>query len=106
MSYPLALNDMAPESAHRRHLAERLRTVQKGGLNNTLDVTVTPSAATTTITDARVVPGTCVSAAALTANAKDDVVAGLWFEPGVGSLVIHHRNNAATGRTLRLAFMG
>ena len=92
---PVALEDA---DQHRRLLAENSKAVMAGRTNNVLDVTVTNSAASTTVTDSRIgvftvaicIPTSVVSEAAAITPYRD------FTSPVNGSMSLVHTNDANT----------
>ena len=102
-SVPL-VNPNEPE--HRRQIVTSLNGHNSGHLNCTLDQTVTASATTTTVVDARISPFTFFGVMAFDANGMADIVAGVYFDNlNNGSAVMHHRSNASV-RSLRILLIG
>jgi hypothetical protein len=96
------------EREHRRKLARAVNTITQGKINCTLDVTLTASAATTVINDARIgFYSAVVPAMAMTADAAADLAAGIYVT-GLqkGQATLNHRINAATDRTIRFLILG
>lgn len=96
------------EKEHRRQIARRLNRAIGGGINCTLDVTLTPSVSSTEVLDPRIGFYTAVvPAMAMTSNAAADLAAGVYVDTlKKGSATLHHRNNGATDRTIRLVIIG
>ncbi len=95
---------LGDEREHRRKIAQKLNVVLRGGINCTIDVVVTPSALTTTITDSRISPFCFMAAMAQDATGSADVV-GLFFDTFLtGSCVMHHRS-APGVRSLRILIL-
>lgn len=71
-------------------------------------VTLTVSAATTTVTDANCASGSTVVTEAMTLNAAAEKGNGTMYISAVanGSFTITHANSATTGRTFRYAIHG
>jgi hypothetical protein len=108
LGYPTVPEYLADANEHRRQIARKLNTVLGGKVNCTLDVTLATSVTSTTVIDSRIGFYTAISPAmALTANAAADIAAGIYVDTlKKGSAVLHHRNNAATDRTIRLVIIG
>ena len=107
MARPTVPLNAAPESTHRRLLAEASNRLLQGQINCTLTVTLAASAASTTVTDARFSVNSFVGAMPTTAHAAAEIAAGgLYFAPSNGSLVIYHANNTQADRTFVLAVLG
>lgn len=92
---------------HLRSLAERINMILRGGLNCSGTVTLTESATTTTLTDARVSFESAIVLTPTTANAATALATTYVSETGRvnGSAVITHANNAQTDRTFRFAIL-
>ena len=100
---------LADEKEHRREIARRVNLITQGKLNITLDVTLAPSAASTTIIDPRVGFYSAVTPAmALTKDAAAELATGNVYIDTLlkGSCVVHHSNNAQTDRTIRFLIIG
>ena len=84
----------------------RVPTIEE--MNAVLDVTLTVSAASTTINDPRIGGGSAIQLMPLSANAAAEIGNGtIWFAaPGSQSVVINHANNAQADRTFRMAIIG
>jgi ABC-type taurine transport system substrate-binding protein len=96
------------ESQHRRDMARTINAQLIGKLNVTLDVTLNASAASTTITDARIGYTTAIiPAMAMTADGAAAIAAGIWVDTlKSGSCVVHHASNAAADQKIRFVFIG
>ena len=72
------------------------------------DFTLTASVATTTLSDKRIGVESNIIFTPRTANASAEIGAGTIYinEPGDGSVVINHANNAQTDRTFRVTIIG
>jgi hypothetical protein len=72
------------------------------------DFTLTANAATSTLTDARLSPGSAIIWMPRTANASAEIGAGTIYHdvPGAGTVVINHANNAQTDRKFRIVIVG
>ena len=114
MAHPVAPQNFpaTPEGVRGaiRTLAEVLNRALRGGLNNSGTVTLTASAASTTLTDARIGYDSAVHLTPTTANAAAEIGAGTLYiaESGRanGSVVITHANNAQDDRTFRFTIEG
>lgn len=96
------------ESQHRRDLARTVNMILQGGMNVTRDITLTVSAASTTIVDARIgLTSAVVPAMPLTVNGAIALDSGIWFDvPKTGSVVMHHAAAVATDQTVRFVILG
>lgn len=100
---------LADGKEHRREMARRLNLITQGKLNITLDVTLAASAASTTVTDARIgFYSAVVPAMALTRDAAAELATGNVYVDTLlkGSCVVHHSNNTQTDRTIRFLIIG
>ena len=99
--------DMADERQHRKQIARSLNTAMSGKTNNTLQVTLDVSVASTTVTDVRISLSTAVLLSAGTEDAAMEVASGnLYCVPSQGQCVIHHTNSAVADRTFNVALIG
>lgn len=93
-----------------KDVADIITAMQRGRSNNVGTVTLTASAASTTITDARIAADSAVILIPTTANAAAEMGNGtLYLAEGSrvnGSIDITHANNAQTDRTYRYAIIG
>lgn len=89
-------------------LKDVVGNILRGKLNCTGTVTLTPSVATTTITDGKIGGGTVVLLQPLTAHAAAELGNGtLYFNPaGNGTVVINHANSAQTDRNFNYVLIG
>lgn len=89
-------------------LRDVVNNIMRGKINATLDVTLTPSAATTTVNDARI-GGSCgIYLMPLSSNAAAEIGAGTiwWGAPGNQTVTLNHANNAQADRSFRLLIIG
>lgn len=97
---------LGDEREHRRKIAQKVNTILGGKVNCTIDVVVTASATTTTITDPRISYFSFLSVMAFDATGAADIVAGIYFSTfNSGSVVMNHRS-AAGVRSLRVCILG
>jgi hypothetical protein len=95
------------DKEHRRQIARSLNLAMSGHLDCTIMVTLTPSVASTTVTDARIGVNTAAIAVPLTADASAEQAAGgFYVRVSDGSMTIYHANSAATGRIFMFALLG
>lgn len=91
---------------HRRKMALAINNINRGKFNATLDVVVTASATSTTITDPRISYFSFLSTMAFDANGRADEVAGIYFSNfNNGSVTMNHRSDVSV-RSLRLLILG
>ena len=95
---------------HRRQISTSLNEMMLGRTNNVLDVTLTASAASTTVTDTRIGVNTVLLFMPTTANASAEIGAGTIYvgQSGRvhGSVAITHANNSQTDRTFKVVLVG
>ena len=96
---------------HRRQLATAIQQVMSGKLNVVTDTfTLTPSAAATTLSDARLSVDGAVLFDPLTANAAAELAAGTLYATEANRddevWIFTHANNAQTDRDFRLLIIG
>jgi len=104
---PLVVEDLTDERQHRKNLARAVNSALTGKSNNSLQVTLDPSVATTTVVDARISLQTACHLAPATADAAAEVAAGtLYVIPVAGSAVIHHRSAATVDRVFIMSMHG
>jgi hypothetical protein len=97
----------AAESEHRRKLARAINRINQGKVNCTLDVTLQPSQATTTVTDPRIARTSFLCWMPQTASASAAERAGIYVSSrGKGSAVLNHAANAATDQILTILILG
>ncbi len=97
----------AVESEHRRKLARAINRINEGKINCTLDVTLRPGQATTTIVDPRVAATSFLCWMPQTASASVAERAGIYVSNRAkGSAVLNHAANAATDQTLTIVILG
>jgi hypothetical protein len=110
MSFPDLNRDAISESEWRYQTALVVNRINRGKINATGSVTLTPNAASTVITDARLSIDSFVEFDALTANAAAEKGAGtiyvLTANRGNGAWTITHANNPQTDRSFRYLIVG
>lgn len=94
------------EARHRRQLALVVSNVLAGKMNNTGSLTITASAATTTLTDPRIGAYSLIFLMPTSSNAAA-ALPNIYYDTfAKGSCVVHHANNAQADRTFRYAVIG
>jgi hypothetical protein len=89
-------------------LRDVVNNIMRGKINATLDVTLTVSAASTMVSDARI-GGSCgIYLMPLSANAAAEIGNGTiwWSAPGNQTVTLNHANNAQADRIFRLLIIG
>ena len=97
------------EKAHRRKMARAINQILKGKINCHFDLTLTASATSTIIQDARIGINSIIAPAmAMTADGAAAIVAGIWVgsvTPAIGTTpaqaTVHHASNAAVDQKIR-----
>ena len=107
-SVPLVPTMMGNQQEWTRQIAQASNRNTQRATNVTLDVTLTHSATTTTITDARISAFSAITPAmAMTASGAAAIAAGIYVDTlKTGSAVIHHASNAATDQKIRFVIQG
>lgn len=107
VGYPAVPELESNADVHRRKLAVAVNRLNEGKSNCTLDVPITPNAATTDIEDVRISYFCAICAAmAFSAAGAADIAAGFYVTNlKNGSATLNHRNNAAS-RTIRFLILG
>lgn len=93
---------------HRRVMSNAINELRDGKINATGSVTLTASAASTAVTDARVGGNSMVLFMPSTANAAAEQGAGTMYVSSVGkqTFTITHANNSQSDRTFSYAVFG
>ena len=96
----------ADDAEHRRRVAEVLNRAMLGKLNCTGTVTLTASAATTTLNDRRISAQSVILFMPTTANAATEIATMYVSARTQYSATIAHANNAQTDRTFGYVVIG
>jgi len=108
--FPAPPVDLTDGDMHRRQIAISVNQILTGKINNVLDVTLAASAASTTITDARIGVNTALIFTPTTANASAEIGAGTIYVVTTsrvnGSVAVTHANNSQTDRTFKVILVG
>lgn len=99
----------ASQAAHGnwvRQIVEILNNMLKGKLNVTIGITLTPSATTTTISDARIGPSSAILLSPLTANAAAALGTTYLSQVTGNSATITHASNSQVDRTFVAVIIG
>ena len=93
---------------HLRKLAESVNGIIDGRSNAYGTVTLDANQATTTLTDRRIAPDSCIGLMPETANAAAEIGAGTFYVSArtSGSATLTHANNAQADRTYTYAIVG
>ena len=89
-----------------RKIVTALNNVLRGKTNNTGEVTLTANDTTTTLSDIRIGIQSVISLQPTTSNAAGALASTYLDDPGDGSVVINHANNAQTDRTFKYIVTG
>ena len=108
--FPAPPFDSQDEEFHRRQISQSVNQMLTGKTNNVLDFTATASAASTTITDARIGVNTALIFTPTSANASAEIGAGTIYVSSAsrvnGSVAVTHANNSQTDRTFKVVLVG
>lgn len=96
------------EEAIRKSVLASVNDLLRGKSNNTYEVTLAVSPATTTTVPSEIcTPESEVFVTPKTSTAATAVGAGvIWLEPLDGSFVVHHDSSASANRTFGVAVIG
>jgi hypothetical protein len=99
-----------PNSLRRftRSLSDAIRGIMGGKINATTTLTLTPSAATTTLQDARLTSQSVVTTVPLTASAAAEKGNGTLYVSarGAGTVTFTHANSGVADRTYAVSIIG
>lgn len=98
--FPQAPANPLLDREHLRQLAAAINRAMQGKTNNTATVTLTPSAASTAVTDVRVSATSVILLMPKTANAG---AVNYHIIPNTGTFTIYHANNAQTDKDFAYA---
>jgi hypothetical protein len=108
--FPVAPLDLDDAEQHRRQIAQSVNLLMGGKGNNVIDVTLAASAASTTVTDARIGVNTVCLLMPTTANASAEIGNGTVYVALAsrvnGAVAITHANNSQTDRVFKLVLVG
>lgn len=94
------------EAQHRRMIAQCLQGAMQGKVNAVTQVTLTPGATTTTLTDSRIGATTGIFFSALTADAAA-AIPGLYVSAQQkGSATLTHASSSSADRTFNVLLIG
>lgn len=97
---------MANQEEHRRKIARLANNLLQGKTNNVIQVTLTASSTTTTVTDKRIGAYTGLFFSPLTADAAA-AMSGLYVSAQVnGSATLTHGSTASVDRTFNVLLVG
>lgn len=105
MANPSGSPALSSRETKQSIINEIIRQLQQGHLNCVVQATLNASATSTTVTAPTCTTGSAIVACPLTADAANDM-ALMWFQPGNGSFVINHANNARVDRTFAFIIIG
>ena len=104
--YPGVEQENSDQAAWLEGIAGVLNNVLKGKTNNTGVVTLTATAASTTLTDSRIGANSVISLMPTTANAAGALATTYFGTFLDGSCVITHANNAQADKTFGFTVVG
>ena len=97
---------LSNEKEHRRQIAQLANNLLAGKTNNVVQVTLTPSSTTTTLTDARIGANTAIILVPLTADAAA-AFSGLYVSSQAnGTATLTHASSASVDRTFNVVLIG
>lgn len=98
---------LADEREHRRQIAQAVNNQLTGKLNAVTSVTLTPSATSTTLTDARIGANTFIGFTPRSANAVTAQISGLYVSSKQnGQATLTHASSANTDQTFDILLIG
>ncbi len=98
---------LADEVQHRTQIARTLNSTMRGATNNTMLVTLAPSAASTTLLDVRISTSTAVALHPMTAHAAAELASGnMYAVPSAGQCVVYHTNSGVADRMFMASLTG
>jgi hypothetical protein len=104
--YPTAPESWTNLAEHLRKIARAANLALGGKLNAVTQVTLTPNATTTTVTDSRIGANTFFGFQPLTADAAG-AAAGLYVSSQAnGTATLSHANASSVDRTFRVLLIG
>lgn len=104
-NYPECPSNYALEENYIRKMLFTLNNCVRGKTNNVGEVTLTPSATSTTVIDNRVNENSAIILQPITEHAADHFV-DTWVVAGDKSFVVNHNNNSQTDRTFKYIVVG
>lgn len=87
-------------------IAHALNLALNGKLNAVANVTLTPSATSTTLADSRIGAFSFIALSPLSAAAAAALAGGIYFEPTTGSVVIRHPSAVAVDQNFAVLIIG
>lgn len=102
---PSVQESMEDTKQHVREIARVVNSLVRGQDGSSMSVTLTPSAATTSIIDSRISLQTCVSMMPTTADAAA-ALATTYITCAAGVATINHANNTQSDRTFTVSIHG
>jgi hypothetical protein len=106
-TFPVPVTDSADEKKHTRQIALSCQASALGRTNNVLDVTVTDSAGSTTVTDSRIGVNTVAICIPTSVNAEAAAITPYrdFTAPVNGSMSLIHTNDGNT-KTYKVILVG
>lgn len=107
---PATFGSLSDVTSYMRRMWDALYKLRSGKTENVGELTLTPNAASTTLSDIRISPQSVIVWHARTANAAAELAAGTLYitEANIsnGTAIITHANNAQADREYRYAVIG
>lgn len=107
---PTQFKNLGEVSAYLRRMWESLQATRRGKVECMAELTLTASAASTTLSDIRISKYSALIFDPLTANAAAELAAGTLYVTTAnrsdGTATVTHANNAQTDRSFRVLIIG
>lgn len=106
-SFQTPRQNIEVSAQYLKHLVGVVNQIMRGKTNNIGEVTLTPSQATTVVTDPKAGIDSHIDFMPLTENAATEYVGGMYVSSqGKETFTITHANNAQTDRDFRYVITG
>jgi hypothetical protein len=102
---PGVVPDLTNPDQHRKQIARAVNGILQGKSGNTMSITLTPSATSTTVTDSRISLSTALHLTPTTPAAAT-ALPGIFIVATDGQAVISHPSSAATNQTFTASIQG
>lgn len=102
---PGVIPDLTDEREHRKQIARQVNLLMNGKSGNSMSVTLTPSAMSTTVIDPRISVSTALHLTPTTADAAA-ALPSIFVVCTAGQAVIHHAAAAAADQTFTISIQG
>lgn len=105
-SYPDVEVFRDDEKLHRRQMAEKINQLNQGKFNGVTQITLTPSATSTTLTNSRIGANSFIGLQPTTASAATACPSIYIDTQQKGQATVHHPSSAATDQTFNVVIIG